>query len=522
MNAIAWAATGAGVAATAPAALRWLRVAQREHYLAGSVTRFAWRWWTLTPLNAPLGAIAVLAAGVAGALPAACFATAVVVAVGPIGLGTRGRTSKLRWTRRLRTLAGVWLLLEAVAVAGGVAAGAGALAAGIGAFGAPLFVDLALALTKPLEGALAGRFVAQAKRKLGRARPRIVAITGSYGKTSTKGYAAHLLAPSYEVVASPASFNNRAGLARTVNEKLLPSTEVLVAEMGAYGLGEIASLCRFLPPEVSVITAIGPVHLERFGNLETTLAAKAEIAEGARSVVLNTDDERLSGLAERLADAGRRVVRCSGTDRQADVAVIFEAGGSPATSVLAVYVGGELAGRVDVPAANRPVAASNVACALAVALEMEVPIDAVLPRLASLPVPSNRLQVYRSPAGFEIVDDTFNANPAGAAVALQLLASVGRDSGRRAVVTPGMVELGSLQGKENERFAKRCASVATDVVVVGRTNRRALLAGLAAAPAGSVGVQVVANRDDAVSWVKRNLAEGDAVLYENDLPDHFP
>ena len=117
-----------------------------------------------------------------------------------------------------------------------------------------------------------------------------IVLGGSYGKTSTKGYLAHLLAGRYSVVASPRSFNNRAGLARTVNELLVPGTDVLIAEMGAYGPGEIAELCRWLPPEVAVITAIGPVHLERFKSLDRTLAAKAEITVGAETVVLNVDD----------------------------------------------------------------------------------------------------------------------------------------------------------------------------------------------------------------------------------------
>src|SRR6202035_5977429 len=98
---------------------------------------------------------------------------------------------------------------------------------------------------------------------------------------STKGYAAHLLGGSLTVVASPASFNNRAGLARAVNEHLTQGTEVFVAEMGTYGRGEIAELCSWVRPDVAVITAVGPVHLERFGSEERVLEAKAEILKDA-------------------------------------------------------------------------------------------------------------------------------------------------------------------------------------------------------------------------------------------------
>jgi UDP-N-acetylmuramoyl-tripeptide--D-alanyl-D-alanine ligase len=323
------------------------------------------------------------------------------------------------------------------------------------------------------------------------------------------------------MVASPRSFNNRAGLARTVNELLVPGTDVLVAEMGAYGPGEIASLCAWLPPTVAVITAIGPVHLERFGSLERTLEAKAEITAGAETVVLNVDDERLAGLAERLTGEGRRVLACSARDASADVAVVAEDGG------LALVVGGERAGLAGLSGGQLPAATTNVACAAAAAIALGCTPAEVLERLGSLPVAENRLQRSVAPNGIVVLDDTFNANPAGAALALDLLAQSGGPGVRRAVITPGMVELGPLQAAENATFARRAAGVATDVVVVGRSNRKALLAGVAegrVAAGGGRGpeVTVVGTRDDAVAWVREHLQAGDVVLYENDLPDHFP
>ena len=190
----------------------------------------------------------------------------------------------------------------------------------------PLFVDVALAVLRPVEDLIAQRYVGRASAVLARVRPLVVGITGSYGKTTTKTYVAHLIAGDRSVVASPRSFNNRAGLARTVNEHLVPGTEVLVAEMGAYGPGEISALCRWLQPEVVVITSIGPAHLERFGTLDRTLSAKAEITSAARVVVLNIDDERLEGLARRLSPT-QKVVRVSGGDESADVAVLEHADG---------------------------------------------------------------------------------------------------------------------------------------------------------------------------------------------------
>ncbi|MGD0393001.1 MAG: Mur ligase family protein, partial [Acidimicrobiales bacterium] len=290
---VAWATVACCVAACVPAGLRWLRVAQREHYLAGSVLRFAGRWWRSTPVNVALAAVGVVAAIVSIRYPLAGAVVAGAVAAGPLGLSLRGRTSPLAWTSRLRRLAAAWALFEAALVVVGVVSGLAAPLAVVAALAVPLGVDLACRATSPLELRLSAHFVDEAAARLQLVDPVIVAITGSYGKTSTKGHIACLVGTARTVVATPASFNNRAGLARAVNEHLAEGTEVFVAEMGTYGRGEIADLCRWCPPDIAVITAIGPVHLERFGSEDRVLEAKSEIIESADDVVLQVDDPRL-------------------------------------------------------------------------------------------------------------------------------------------------------------------------------------------------------------------------------------
>lgn len=515
---LGWAAVGACAIASVVSGARWLRVAQREHYLADAVSRFALRWWRSSPANVAAAVVAVGGVVATGWQAGAALATALVVAGGPIGLALRGRSAPLAFTRRLRTMAGVWLVLQAAAIVGGVLAGVGPVVAAAAALATPAIVDVALALTAPLERRLSGRFVARAQERLRRVRPVVVAITGSYGKTTTKGYVAHLLAGSRTVTASPASFNNRVGLARAVNEHLAPDTEVFVAEMGTYGPGEIAALCRWVPPDVSVITALGPVHLERFGSEERILAAKSEILERAPVVVLAVDDPRLAEVARRCEASGSKDVWWAATqpDAAAGAAsverqVVAQAGAGS----LTVSVGGRVVAS-EVAVTAQP---SNVACAVAVAAALGVPDAAVAERLAGVPTAAHRLEPRPGPAGSTVLDDTYNSNPAGAAAALARLVTVGSAGLRRIVVTPGMVELGHRQAAENERFAAAAAAVATDVVVVGRTNRRALVTGAQRGPAR---LHRFDRRDQAVAWVRSVVGEGDVVLYENDLPDHYP
>jgi UDP-N-acetylmuramoyl-tripeptide--D-alanyl-D-alanine ligase len=498
--------TVAGALALLPAGARWLRVAQREHYLPGSVTRFAGRWWGGDLVAATLAVVAVGAAGAAFAYPALALVTAAVVIAGPPMLGVRGRTSPLTFTRRLRLLAALWLFLQALVVVAGVLLHHGAPIAALGACAVPLVVDVACAILSPVERRLVTPYVTAARSRLAQVDPTVVAITGSFGKTSTKHHVAHLAAGTRTIVASPASFNNRAGLARAVNEQLAQGTEVFVAEMGTYGRGEIAELCRWCPPSIAVITAIGPVHLERFKTEDAIVLAKSEITESARTVVLNVDDPRLADLADRLeAAGGKSVIRCSAMTTSADVCVVAAEG--------TIYVDGEpIASGVALPGSVQP---GNLACALAVVFALGVSHEVALSRVAGLPAVPNRLVSTRAPSGVWVIDDTFNSNPTGARAALVELAGLPID-GRRVVVTPGMIELGPRQFAENRAFAEAVAGVASDLVVVGRTNRRALLAG--ASPLHPLWLRT---REEAVAWVRATLGPGDAVLYENDLPDHY-
>ena len=161
---------------------------------------------------------------------------------------------------------------------------------------------------------------------------------------------------------------------------------------------------------------------------------------------------------------------------------------------------------------------ANLAVALGICRALGVEPDDVGRRVSTLPSAEHRQSVTTAGAGFTIIDDTFNSNPAGARSALELLSDLGAD-GRKAVITPGMVELGPVQDEVNRAFAEGAADRVDHFVIVGKTNRKALTEG---SVNGRASVSVVDSRDEAVAWAQANLGPGDAVLYENDLPDHYP
>ena len=516
--------------------LKWLRVAQREHYVQGYVFRFAVRWYASRDMaiNATLSFFVFLFIFIALSRPAlnsgvidAFVGTAILSLILPIGLGYHGRTSKLNWTRRLKALFGVVvainLLYALIAQALGLAAPMGVAEMGLSF----LFVEAGIYIMAPIEDKKFAPFIVSARKKLQEVDPLIVGITGSYGKTSTKNYLATLTEGSMRVFATPASFNNRGGLTRAINENLLPGTDLFIAEMGTYGKGEIANLCSWCPPKISALTALGPVHLERFGTEEKILEAKLEITVTAETVVVQVDDIRLAKAASDLEAAGKKVIRVSGKDMSKDVAVLDDSEGNHV-----VYVGGRRIGSTDVQVAN-----SNLAVAVAIAIEAEVSEEEIGGRLSLITPTKNRCVIETNDRGVTVVDDTYNSNPTGARYALGLGISRRLIGGRLIYVTPGMIELGDKQYEENRALGGDVAQSADFIVIVGKTNLRALKAGALNTIRSSISagkdtgdtltvtskcrIVEVRSREKAVEWVRENSQSGDVVVYENDLPDHF-
>jgi UDP-N-acetylmuramoyl-tripeptide--D-alanyl-D-alanine ligase len=506
-----------GIVAIAVTGGRWLRVAQREHYIAGSCRTTAARWIRRRPPNPVLAGLAVIGAVVTLVLrikgsstseAVAAIVTVVLAAAFPWGMPVIG-SPRLRFTARAVRLTVISAVIAAVV---GLLVG-GVTAVAVVAVVVPLIVDGAAAIAMPIERRDLDRFRRQAEATLARTNPFVIAVTGSWGKTSTKNHIRDLLSGTADVVASPASWNNTAGLSRTINEHLGPATEVLVVEMGMYGPGEIREMCSWIKPTVAVICAVGPMHLERVGSMDGIVAAKAEILERADVAVLWVDDPRLAAVADAttvpkvLRVGTRRPDGAAGGERP-DVEVAVEG------DEVAIWVGGERAGSVAVATGVHP---GNVGCAVAAAVAYGVPTAQIGGRLAGLTNPDHRATHAVNDAGVLVIDDTFNANPAGAVAAIDSLGHA--VEGQRAVVTPGMVELGPVQDEENERLAQASVTSGATLVIVGWTNRSSLRAGAGIADRTPV---VVRDRQQAVGWVREHLTSGDGVLWENDLPDHYP
>ena len=495
--------------------LKWLRVAQRVHYLPGEVGRIQRLWFERRPIGVLWWSGAVVIAIVSfqgpeqlglGALAWLAVVAPLLMVPTPWRLPLKGTTSALQWTARAKRVYGGIVAVQFLT--GGLAVWlAGPAGVLIPLLLAANLTDLALGVLWQVERKLSRKFVIEARRKLKRVGPQVVAITGSYGKTSTKGYVAHILGKAHQTVASPASFNNMMGLSRTINEHLVIGTSVFVAEMGMNQEGRIRELCELFNPDIAAITVIGEAHMERLGSQEAIFRAKAEITEKAKTVVLPVDQPELVALIEKCRREGKTVITVSGQGNNADVIVDPDRG-------LVTYGPDASPTPMTVPPFGHGV---NVAVALGIAYAVKVPQDEALARLADLPVAAHRAEVQKMPDGVWIIDDTYNSNPVGAARAIDDAAALAQERrGPLVVVTPGMVELGPVQFQRNSELAQRVVAARGALMAVGLTNRKALVTGSAGA------AQLFATRADAVTAALHAAGANGVILYENDLPDHYP
>ena len=511
---ITFATLVTGFVALAAGLSRWWRVAQRVQYLPGETLRVERLWLSRRPFGIALWGIA-LALALTGVFSSALGvpelvwlvpAAPLVAMWAPWRMPIRGVTKRLAVTGRLIRLAIVTVVFVALVAAASVLF-LGPTGVLVPVFLLALLVDAGTTVMWPVERLAQRKFLHQAKEKLKKINPQIVAITGSYGKTSTKGYVAHLVSTKYSVLASPASFNNMMGLSKSVNEKLTPGTEVFVAEMGMNAEGRIRELVNHFPPYISAITVIGEAHMERLGSKEAIFRAKSEITENASVVVLPVDQPELVGLADTCRARGTIVVTVSAQGLEADVSI------DPEASVVR-YGPDALPETIELEGLTHPV---NVAVALGIAWALDIPSDLALPQTATLPVAAHRTEVADTDQGVAIIDDTYNSNPLGAKRAVEAAAGLAtRRGGRFFVVTPGMVELGPVQHERNRALGELVTELGGQLVAVGLTNRRALVDG------GGENTMTFLTRNKAVRFVTEAADELDVILYENDLPDHYP
>jgi UDP-N-acetylmuramoyl-tripeptide--D-alanyl-D-alanine ligase len=336
---------------------------------------------------------------------------------------------------------------------------------------------------------------------------RVVAVTGSAGKSTTKEISADFLSARYRVFRNKGNLNNHIGLPLSLLE-LRRNPDVAVVELGMNHFGEISTLVKIAEPEVRVWTNVGPAHLEFFGTVDAIAAAKAEIMEGAGAddlLVANADDDRVMRHAGHFT--GR--VCTFGIDRPADVR---------ATEVRDLGVDG-VAARVRTPTGDvdvqMPLAGianlANLLAATAVALRFDVPLSSIVERAARLKPMARRGEITRT-GRITIVDDSYNSNPGALSRALEMLREERRYT-RRVAVIGEMLELGETSDQLHRQSGSEAAAAGLSLLVaVGGAAAHALADGAVSAGMSAGNVHYVSDSARAADLVAGLVEAGDLVL----------
>ena len=397
----------------------------------------------------------------------------------------------------------------------------------------PFCLVLAKKMLDPEEQAINEGFIAEAEEKFRRIRPFTVGITGSWGKTSTKNYLGQILqlslGPTYY---PPKGVNALLGVVRDVRERLQIGCPYAVLEVGAYHIGSISKVLNHFPVDAAIVTAVGPMHLDRFGSIENVYKAKSEMPQAVPVggiLVLNGDNE---GTRRMANDFANRKVFLYGLEK--DLGPLDCVGSDlrltpEGTSFLITWKGE--AYPASTPLIGRA-AVSNILASFTLACALGADPKTVVAAIRALTPVDNRLELKRVGQAIHL-RDAYNSNPEGFLTALEVLRDM--PGSRRILVTPGMIELGERQFEENKRVATEAAKVCDYVLLVGKVNRDAWMQGLKSSSEAEVSttesgassrfdlekILECENRESAFAQLSRLESPSDIVLIENDLPDLY-
>ncbi|MDE7426943.1 MAG: UDP-N-acetylmuramoyl-tripeptide--D-alanyl-D-alanine ligase [Muribaculaceae bacterium] len=382
-----------------------------------------------------------------------------------------------------------------------------------------IIVMLAVRLLAPLEKRINRRYYDEAEMIL-RSMPelKVVGITGSYGKTSTKHYLYRILSEHYETLMTPGSYNTTLGVVRTVREMMKPYTEIFIVEMGAKQPGDIEEICRLVHPQVGIVTAVGPQHLESFKTLERVQQTKFELVDSLPVnglAIINNDFSMIQSREVTNVPTRRYAVAFPEKADLTATDIIYSPTGTTFTVTdgkdYSLTLTTRLLGECNI---------SNLIAAVIAARYLGVPDDKIKTGVAAIEPVEHRLSIKRA-GNLTLLDDAFNSNPLGSSMALDVLSAM---PGCRVVITPGMIELGEKTYELNREFGKKIAACADIAYIVGHYNREAIVSGIEEGIKEGSNIKIITTEtfmEAQTLMVQQTAGSQATVLYENDLPDTF-
>lgn len=378
---------------------------------------------------------------------------------------------------------------------------------------APFLLSVAYYIIKPFEDLNNRRYLKLTKNILGQSDAIKIGITGSYAKTSVKEILTTILSVRYRVLATPESYNTPLGIAYSV--KRLESThDVFIAEMGAREVGDISDLSDIVRPDIAILTGINAQHLETFKTVENIKNTKYELFEKLKEggkAFFNVD----SPLAKELADKFQGEKYCI------SLADGFVSAKNIVYSVEGITFDLCIEGERSIKCSTTLIgehSIANILLAVAVAYKMGLTLNEIFVGVTRLHSIKHRLQVLPTGSGVTLIDDSYNSNIDGFKCALKAMSAF---SGRKIIVTPGLVELGEYQGGLNYKVGMLISKTCDVMIISAKTNAEMLVKGFIDGGKETKDIIYAKNHIKAKEVLNGILQKGDVVLFENDLPDTY-
>ncbi|MDD4608413.1 MAG: UDP-N-acetylmuramoyl-tripeptide--D-alanyl-D-alanine ligase [Bacilli bacterium] len=376
---------------------------------------------------------------------------------------------------------------------------------------------VACRMCMPIEKLVSIYYLRRAKSKLKKIPDiKVIGITGSYGKTSCKNILNDILNTKYSVCASPKNFNTPYGLSITINNYLSKFNQLLIAEMGARKVGEIKELSNLVSPKYGILTTIGVSHLDSFGSVENIKKCKFELIESLPTdgvAILNKDD--INQTSYKLKN-NCKVIWIGINNEESDLMATDIKLSSLGTSFNVTFKNNKkkylfetiLLGNANV---------YNILSCIALAKELGMKIEDIQTGVKKVKPIEHRLELKKY-GSINIIDDAYNSNPIGSKMALEVLNTM---PGKKIIVTPGMIELGSEEYNYNYAFGAHIADVCDEVILVGVDQTKPIYEGLIDKKYHKKHIHIINDVKIAFDIITKFKDKDIYVLLENDLPDIF-
>lgn len=377
----------------------------------------------------------------------------------------------------------------------------------------PYLVLLANVINSPIEKHIQEGFINDAKKMLNSHKNLIkIGITGSYGKTSVKNYLTALLSTEYEVLMTPASFNTPMGVVRTIRENLRGTTQIFICEMGAKECHDIKDLCDIVTPDHSIVTAIGPQHLESFKTVENIVKTKLDLAKYTKDdgiILLNLDSKL---ICDNLPTKKHLTYGVESDSNYKPYDIIQSIEGT--TFTLNVDDETETFTTKLIGTHN----IGNLVSAIVMSKKLGISLEKLKHEVLKIPSVPHRLELKKHKS-FTIIDDAFNSNPEGSSYALDALKMF---DGLKIIITPGMIELGDMQYKANFDFGTKMSTICDYIILVGKTQTIPISDALKESSFPKDNLYVASSFKEGYDYAM-NIQDKKHkyILIENDLPDNY-